>query len=57
MAAAEAVDEAARLQTFPDSYEFEGNLTEIATQIGNAVPVKLIEEIAPILRANIQARG
>jgi len=49
--------EAARLQTFDDSYEFEGNFSAIATQIGNAVPVRLIEEIAPILRSSIRGRG
>ncbi len=30
--------EGARLQTFPDSFEFIGNQEEIAAQIGNAVP-------------------
>lgn len=30
--------EGARLQTFPDSFEFMGNQEEIAAQIGNAVP-------------------
>jgi len=49
--------EAARLQTFDDSYVFEGNFSAIATQIGNAVPVRLIEEIAPILRSSIRGRG
>lgn len=49
--------EAARLQTFDDSYSFEGNYSQIATQIGNAVPVKLIEEIVPVLRANIRGRA
>lgn len=33
--------EAARLQTFPDSFEFAGGLTSQARQIGNAVPVIL----------------
>ena len=42
--------EAARLQTFPDNYLFDGNASQIATQIGNAVPMKLIETIAPTLR-------
>ena len=33
--------EAARLQTFPASYQFAGSLTSEAKQIGNAVPVVL----------------
>ena len=41
--------EAARLQTFPDEYKFLGNNKDIATQIGNAVPVKFIEHLAPTL--------
>lgn len=35
--------EAARLQSFDDSYIFCGNRGELAKQIGNAVPVKLAE--------------
>ena len=42
--------EAARLQTFPDSYVFEGNTSQIATQIGNAVPPAFIESLAPTLK-------
>jgi len=38
--------EAARLQTFPDSYRFYGNYEQISAQIGNAVPVKLAEIFA-----------
>lgn len=35
--------EAARLQGFPDDYEFFGNLTSIQQQIGDAVPIELGE--------------
>lgn len=38
--------EAARLQTFPDSFEFKGSLTAVNNQIGNAVPVLLAYQIA-----------
>lgn len=38
--------ECAMLQTFPMDYEFVGSLNIIYRQIGNAVPVKLAEQIA-----------
>lgn len=38
--------EAARLQTFPDQYQFMGNYDQISAQLGNAVPVGLAETFA-----------
>lgn len=39
------VREYARIQTFPDSWVFEGSQSQQYKQIGNAVPVNLAEEI------------
>ena len=46
--------EAARLQSFPDSFIFKGNFGDIAEQIGNAVPPLLAKEIAKSLLQSLK---
>jgi DNA (cytosine-5)-methyltransferase 1 len=47
-----SVREAARLQSFPDSYEFVGSIGFQQQQVGNAVPPFLAREV---FKAIIQA--
>lgn len=47
------VREAARLQTFPDWFEFAGSETSAFEQIGNAVPPLLAFELAKALRRSL----
>lgn len=48
-----SVREAARFQTFPDSYFFCGNKADMLNQIGNAVPVLLAYNIARSIKEKI----
>lgn len=47
--------QAARIQTFPDDFEFHGGLIASGRQIGNAVPVTLAEALLEHLISTLQS--
>ena len=49
--------ECAMLQTFPMDYVFSGSLNLMYRQIGNAVPVKLAEQIAKVIYDELKEYG
>ena len=50
-----SIREAARLQTFPDDFEFSNSLTRSGLQIGNAVPVKLVKASGQVIHNVMEA--
>lgn len=50
------IREGARLQTFPDEFEFSGARTRVAPQIGNAVPPKLAYHLGQAIKSHLEGQ-
>lgn len=51
------ISEIKRIQTFPDDYELCGTFKDKWRQVGNAVPVKMVEVVANALREQVFEGG
>lgn len=51
-----SIREGARLQTFPDDFEFVGSQTSVGRQIGNAVPCLLAQKIAETIKKHLEEK-
>lgn len=49
--------EGAKLQGFPDDYQFVGSMTDVVRQIGNAVPIPLGQEIGKVVKLGLDGQG
>ena len=49
-----SVREAARLQTFPDTFEFHGTLSSMQQQVSDAVPVNLAKAVAKAMLSHME---
>ena len=52
-----SVRECARIQTFPDDFEFLSTVDENYKMIGNAVPVNLAMEVAKQLKLSLERKN
>jgi len=50
------IRECARLQTFPDDYAFLGTWKSLVRQVGNAVPVTLVEHVSRAIHDHLIER-
>ncbi len=48
-----SVREAARIQTFPDHFEFIGGLSKQQQQVSDAVPVKLAKKVGDVILVHL----